>query len=101
MYSGLHFAPGSLFGGSVNLLTRYNPKILSKILQAPEEFYRPSFLLPQVPNRQTRPVKDMRRVPDADLPHMCAKQLKYASLKGRPANRFKVASTVAKGITKW
>ena len=99
-YSGLHFAPGSLFGGSVDLLTRYDPKILSKILQAPEEFYRPSFLLPRVPDRQTRPVKDMRRVPDADLPHMCTKQLKYASLKGMPANLFEVASTGDTDISK-
>ena len=42
----------------------------------------------------------MRRVPHADLPHMCAKLLKYANLKSMLANLFEVPSPAATDITK-
>ena len=48
--SGLFYAPGATFAQAIDLLTRYDPHIATKITS---EFYAPSFLKPRVENRCT------------------------------------------------
>ena len=67
----LFFAPGETFQHNVDLLTRYQPHLKSLLSK---EFYRPSFLLPEIENRVTIKVTDMRKQPEETLPHLCAQQ---------------------------
>ncbi|MCP4482174.1 MAG: hypothetical protein GY817_05220, partial [bacterium] len=69
-YANLYYAPGALFADCVDLLTRYDPRLLERI---GPEFYSPSFLLPTIDKRATTPVEDMVKVDH--LPHLCPKQM--------------------------
>ena len=57
----LFFAPGKVFGESIDLLTRYRPN-LSKLIT--EQFYAPDFLKPEVDDRITLKVENMRKKED-------------------------------------
>ena len=63
--SGLHHAPGELFKFLVDLLTRYDPFLVSKLTP---EFYSPSFLKPRIQDRMTTHVARMVRTSDSQLP---------------------------------
>ena len=66
-----------LFTNPIDILTRYNVKILSKISQ---DFFQPPFLMPELEDRVTVKVENMRKT--ADLPHMCEKQQIWTQMKG-------------------
>ena len=84
--SGLHYAPGSAFAHSVDLLTRYDRLLARKITP---EFYAPSFLKPRCDQRITTPVALMKMIPEKDLPHRITKFMKYAMVPGgQRANMF-------------
>ena len=87
---GLFHAPGQLFSGNVDLLTRYDPGLLSKIQADPDEFYSPKFLHPEVPDRVTVPVEKMKK--DLALPHLCQKMHVWCQVAdGLPPNLLEVA----------
>ena len=75
----LYFAPGSTFSQSVNILTRYRPHLQTLIS---EEFYRPSWLLPEIADRVTVRVEHIRKQPEESLPHLCAQQQVRALMQG-------------------
>ena len=75
----LYFAPGATFSQSVDLLTRYRPHLQTLIS---EEFYRPSWLLPEIADRVTVRVEHMRKQPEETLPHLCAQQQVWALMQG-------------------
>ena len=83
----LYFAPGATFSQSVDLLTRYRPHLQTLIS---EEFYRPSWMLPEIANRVTMRVEHMRKQPEETLPHLCAQQQVWALMQGSKlgANRL-------------
>ena len=83
----LYFAPGSTFSQSVDLLTRYRPHLQTLIS---EEFYRSSWLLPEIADRVTMRVEHMRKQPEETLPHLCAQQQVWALMQGSKlgANRL-------------
>ena len=88
--SGLHHAPGELFKYSVDLLTRYDPYLVSKLTP---EFYAPSFLKPRVEDRLTTPVARMVRTSDSQLPHRNPRIMKYAQFgAGARGNLFASSS---------
>ena len=88
--SGLHYAPGDLFKHSVDLLTRYDRKIAEKI---GPEFYAPSFLKPQLKDRQTTPIVDMVRTAEEKLPHRNPRVMRYASYGSGPKGNLFASST--------
>lgn len=67
----LYFAPGETFHNNVDLLMRYQPHLKSLLSK---EFYRPSFLLPEIQDRVTIKVTNMRKQSEEALPHLCAQQ---------------------------
>ena len=75
----LFFAPGETFHNNVDLLTRYQPHLKSLLSK---EFYRPSFLLPEIQDRVTIKVTNMRKQSEEALPHLCAQQQVWALMKG-------------------
>ena len=77
--SCLFYAPGATFSQSIDLLTRYNPQIATKMTS---EFYAPSFLKPRVDNRCTTHVSKMKMISDTELPHRNPVILKYATIPG-------------------
>ena len=76
-YKNLFYLPGSYFSTNIDLLTRYDVKILSKISQ---DFFQPPFLMPELEDRVTVKVENMRKT--ADLPHTCEKQQIWTQMKG-------------------
>ena len=68
-HDNLYFVPGKYFTSNINLLTRYDLKILSKISQ---DFFQPQFLMPELKDRVNVKVENTRKT--VDLPHMCEKQ---------------------------
>ena len=87
--SGLHFAPGDLFKHSVDLLTRYDRRIVEKI---GEEFYSPSFPKPKIGDRLTTPIVDMVRTADDKLPHKNPKVMRYAMYGSGPKGNLFASS---------
>jgi hypothetical protein len=86
-YDNLHYAPGHLFESNVDLLTRYDVNLLSKVT---EDFYSPEFLKPEIQNRLTTPVKDMVKVDH--LPHLCPKQMIWCKVaESLPANLLQLS----------
>ena len=65
-HSGLHYVLETLFTGNVDLLTRYNRLIKSKIT---EEFYSPAFLRPRLEDRAMTPVDRMKKGDNSHIPH--------------------------------
>ena len=76
-HSNLFFAPGRIFEQGVDLLTRYRPRLLSLISN---EFYSPSWLLPEIPDRITVKVTEMRKA--KNLPHLNESFHLWALMKG-------------------
>ena len=58
---------------------RYQPHLKSLLSK---EFYRPSFLLPEIQDRVTIKVTNMRKQSEEALPHLCAQQQVWALMKG-------------------
>ena len=75
----LYFAPGKTFHNNVDLLTLYQPHLKSLLRK---EFYRPSFLLPEIQDRVTIRVTNMSKQSQDALPHNCAQQQVWALMKG-------------------
>ena len=75
----LFFAPGETFQHNVDLLTRYQTNLARLITP---EFYSPAWLKPEISNRVTVKVTDMRKQPEDTLPHLCAQQQVGALMKG-------------------
>ena len=75
----LYFAPGETFHNNVDLLMRYQPHLKSLLSK---EFYRPSFLLPEIQDRVIIKVTNMRKQSEEALPHLCAQQQVWALIKG-------------------
>ena len=64
-HSNLYFVPGKLFEDNIDLLTRYKPKLMSMITS---EFYAPEFLKPELKDRVTIRVENMKK--PVNLPHL-------------------------------
>ena len=54
----LFFAPGETFSQNVDLLTRYQPNLATKIT---DEFYSPSWMKKEIPERVTVNIASMRK----------------------------------------
>ena len=74
----LFFAPGEIFHQNVDILTRYQPNIAAKISN---EFYSPSWMKKEIPDRVTVNVASMRKQSKESLPYLCAKQHIWALMK--------------------
>ena len=89
-YKNLHYAPAACFETNVDLLTRYNPRLLDRI---GPDFYAPAFLIPPIESRVTTPLATMTKV--EKLPRLNAKQMMWASVAtatGLPPNLLEVTS---------
>ena len=64
-HNNLYFMPGKFFEDNINLLTRYNPKLLSSITSS---FFKPPFLMPELKDRVTIKVENMMKT--VNLPHI-------------------------------
>ena len=76
--NNLFFAPGEIFHQNVDILTRYQPNIAAKITN---EFYSPSWMKKEIPDRVTVNVASMRKQSEESLPHLCAQQQIWALMK--------------------
>ena len=74
----LYYAPEETFSQNVDLLTRYQPNLEAKIT---DEFYSPSWMKKEIPERVTLNIASMRKQNEESLPHMCAKQQVWALMK--------------------
>ena len=75
--SNLFFAPSKIFENGVDLLTKYRPKLMTLISN---QFYSPDWLKPEIPDRLTIKVANMRKA--QNLPHFCEKALMKGSTLG-------------------
>ena len=94
--AGLYFAPGHLFNGNVDLLTRYDQLLASKITK---ECYSPAFLRLRLEDRATTPVALMNKIVDSDLPQKNPKTMKYAMLPGGQKGNIFVSSSQSPNVT--
>ena len=74
----LFYAPGETFLQNVDLLTRYQPNLATKIT---DEFYSPSWMKKEIPERVTVNIASMRKQNEESLPHLCAQQQVWALMK--------------------
>ena len=74
----LFFAPGDTFSQNVDILTRYQQNIATKITK---EFYSPSWMKEEIPDRVPVNVANMRKQSKESLPHLCAQQQIWALMK--------------------
>ena len=74
----LFFAPGETFSQNVDLLTCYQPNLATKIT---DEFYSPSWMKKEIPERVTVNIASMRKQNEESLPHLCAQQQVWALMK--------------------
>ena len=90
----LFFAPRATFRKSEDFLTRYHPNFYR------QEFYSPSWLLPEIGHRVTVKVEHMRKQPKKTLPHLCAQQQIWDLMKGSDlgANRLKKESSTTQTL---
>ena len=65
------------FETSVDLLTRYYTNLVLST-----EFYSPSWMKPEINNRVTAKVADIRKQPEETLHHQCAQKQVWAFMKG-------------------
>ena len=65
----LFFAPGDTFSQNVDILTSYQQNIARKITK---EFYSPSWMKKEIPDRVTVTVANMRKQSEESLPHLFA-----------------------------
>ena len=56
-----------------------------------QEFYNPSWLLPEIGDRVTVKVEHMRKQPEETLPHLCAQQKIWALMKAAKEKQLKKA----------
>ena len=87
----LFFAPGDTFSQNVDILTRYQQNIATKITK---EFYSPSWMKEEVPDRVTVNVANMRKQSKESLPHLCAQQLIWAVMKNSNLGPNRLSSTL-------
>ena len=92
-YKNLFYLSGSYFSTNIDLLTRYDVKILSKISQ---DFFQPPFLMPELMDRVTVKVENMRTT--VDLPNMCERQKIWTQMKksSLPGNLLEKPATTTK-----
>ena len=76
-HANLYFVPGKVFSDKIDLLTRYRPKLM---LMITSQFYAPDFLKPELENRITMKVENMKKL--ENLPHLCDKQQIWTQRKG-------------------
>ena len=74
----LFYIPGEAFSQSVDLLTRYQSNWANIDWG---EFYSPTWMKKEIPDRVTVNLVNMRQQKDASLPHLCAQQQIWALLK--------------------
>ena len=81
---------GKLFAESVNLFTRYRPRLLSLITS---QFFSPDFNKPKNENRLTDKVEHMKM--GENLPHLCECKRIWTKMKGSSLEGKLLETTVS------